>query len=603
MKQPEATVSKTKVAPYHQQIPDYQEGMILPEWITVLYCRLSNGDRDKLKEDDSDSIVNQKKILGRYATDNRFINPVFFIDDDITGTTFKRDGFQAAIALVEAGRVKNFVVKDMSRFGRDYIRVGLYMETFQEMDVRLVAVYDNVDSARGIDEMTPFRNIMNEFYARDTSKKIRAVFRAKAIAGEHVSGHVPYGYMKDPDNPKRWIVGEEAAAVVRQIFGWYMDGLGVTYIAHRLRDMRIETPSHHDLRLGKKPRIKPPEDPYDWNVFAVIAILSRREYLGHTVNCKTHTKSYKNKKVVFNDPSEYLITENTHEAIIDQATFDRVQELREQGKRRRDKSGRVSLFSGTAYCADCKAKMSFSSGASLKPEQDFYACSGFRTKKPACHHSHYIRRVVLESAVLEEIQHVTAFAANHEQAFVELLRQDGADKSKKDLAAAKRKLAQAQARIAELDVIVQRMYEDNVTGKLTDERFVKLSRGYEQEQADLTAETKAFAEKIAAQEQQTLDLSRFLTKIRKYTRVTELTPTMLNELVERIEIHAPDNANEAKGKRRQDIDIYFNHIGLVGKLEFAKAKSSQAEARALAISGENGGAESPKGIYLLYENA
>ena len=274
--------------------------------------------------------------------------------------------------------------------------------------------------------------------------------------------------------------------------------------------------------------------------------------------------------------------------------------MREQGKRRYNKSGRVSLFSGMAYCADCKSKMAFNAGASLKPEQDFYVCSGFRTKKQSCHNSHYIRRIVLESAVLEHIQHVTSFAAEHEHEFVELLRQKGADKSKKELTAKKRKLTQTETRIAELDHIIQRLYEDKVNGVLTDERFVKLSQGYEQEQTDLTAETKTLAERIAAQEQQTLDLNRFLTQVRKHTRVSELTPTMLNELVERIEIHAPDKAT---GKRTQEVDVYFNFVGLIGKLDFAKAKPSQPEAQAIAKSGDNGKAGSPKEIYLLHENA
>jgi len=601
MNQPEATTLSGQVAPYHQQIPDYVHGMVLPDWITVLYCRLSKDDRDKEKEDDSNSIVNQKKILGKYAIDNRLKNPIFFVDDGISGSTFDRKDFNAAIALVEAGRVKNFVVKDMSRFGRGHIRIGIYTEMFfPDHDVRFVAINDDEDSDTGGNDLTPVRNLFNEWYVKDGSKKIRAVFRAKAIAGEHVSGHVPYGYIKDPEDPKRWIVDEEAAEVVRQIFGWCMAGLGVTAIAHRLRDMKVETPSHRALRIGRKPRVKPPEDPYDWNATAITGALSRREYLGHTVNCKTYTKSYKNRKTIFNDPSEYLIAENTHEPVIDQATFDRVQELRKQGKRRRASSGRVSLFSGMAYCADCKSKMTFTSGASLKPEQDYYTCSGFRTKKQTCHHSHYIRCVILESAVLNHIQHVTSFAAEHEREFVELLRQKGADKSRKELAAQKRKLTQAQSRINELDNIIQRLYEDKVNGILTDERFVKLSQGYEQEQADLTAETKTLADKVATQEQQTLDLNRFLTQVRKYTCVTELTQTMLNELVERIEVHAPDKAT---GKRCQEVDIYFNHIGLIGKLEFAKAKSSQPEAQAIAISGKNGGAVSPKGIYLLYENA
>ena len=318
MKQPEATTLNGQVAPYHQKIPEYKHGMILPDWITILYCRLSKDDKDK---DESNSIVNQKQILGKYAIDNRLVNSVFFVDDGISGSTFDREDFNAAIALVEAGKVKNFVVKDMSRFGRGHIRIGIYTEMlFPSHDVRFVAINDNEDSATGGNDFTPVRNIFNEWYVRDTSKKIRAVFRAKAIAGEHISGHVPYGYMNDPEVPKHWVIDEEAAEIVRQIFRWCLGGLGPTHIAHRLRDMKIETPSHRGLRIGKKPRVKPPEDPYDWNATAVTSLLSRYEYLGHTVNCKTYTKSYKNRKTVFNDPSDYLIAENTHEPIIDQVT-------------------------------------------------------------------------------------------------------------------------------------------------------------------------------------------------------------------------------------------------------------------------------------------
>ena len=277
---------------------------------------------------------------------------------------------------------------------------------------------------------------------------------------------------------------------------------------------------------------------------------------------------------VLNHPSEYAVFENTHEAIVDQETFDRVQQIR-SGKRRRNSSGRVGLFSGLAYCADCGSKMYFSSGSCLTPEQDHYVCSGFRTKKKVCTSSHFIRRVVLEKLVLEQIQRVTSFAAQYESEFVELLHQDGTDKSRKEIAANKRKLFQAEKRIAELDHIIQRLYEDNVSGKLTDERFMKLSKSYEQEQRELQAQTTALAEQISVQEQKTLDLSRFMTQVRKHTNVTELTPILLNELVERIEIHAPDKSS---GKRVQDIDIYFNFVGLIGKLDFAKtSKSNSAE--------------------------
>jgi hypothetical protein len=355
-----------------------------------------------------------------------------------------------------------------------------------------------------------------------------------------------------------------------------MEGLGVSVIANKLREAKILCPSHHAMRLSMKSPTRASEIPWDWSPCAITAILSRMEYLGHTVNFKTYRKSYKSKKLLFNDPSEYVVFENTHEAIIDQETFDRVQQIRE-GRRRRTNSGRTGLFSGLAFCADCHSKMHLSCNANDKPEQDFYACSGFRTKKRICGHSHYIRQTVLMRLVLEQIQHVTGFAAQHENEFVELLRQDNADKSRKELAADKRKLAQAQARIAELDGIIQQLYEDKVNGTLTSERFVKLSRGYEQEQRELAAQTTALAEQISAQEQKTLDLSRFMTQVRKHTNVTEITPVMLNELVERIEIHAPDKTS---GKRVQEIDIYFNFIGLIGKLDFAKASEPESERQA-----------------------
>ncbi|MDR1410516.1 MAG: recombinase zinc beta ribbon domain-containing protein, partial [Oscillospiraceae bacterium] len=293
-----------------------------------------------------------------------------------------------------------------------------------------------------------------------------------------------------------------------------------------------------------------------------------------TVNFKTYRKSYKHKKTIFNDPSEYAVFENTHEAIIDRDTFDRVQQLRAAGKRRHDKSGRLCLFSGITYCADCGSRMYFSSGASMKPENDHFVCSGFRTKKRSCDSSHYIRRVVLESLILEQIQRVTAFAAEHEREFAEMLRQNSEVKSRKELADGKRRLMQAERRIAELDNIVKRLYEDNISGKLTDERFMKLSRDYEKEQQDLAVQAEALSKQISEQEQQTLDLERFLRQVRKYTQVKELTPTLLHELVERIEVHAPDRS---LGRREQKIDVLFDFVGLVDTLELPESNEVLAE--------------------------
>jgi len=554
--------------------------MALPDELTLLYSRLSRDDRDKEKEDDSNSIVNQKKILAKYAQEHNLPNPVFFTDDGISGTTFEREGFQAAIALVEAGKVKNFVVKDMSRFGRDYIQVGLYTEMmFPEANVRFIALYDNVDSDKGADDLTPFRNIMNEWYARDTSKKVRAVFRAKGMAGEPITTHVPYGYIRDPNDKKRCVVDEESAEVVRRIFRWCMAGLGPGHIATKLRETRTDCPSYRAARLGT-PGMRPPEIPWAWRDTIVSDILARAEYLGHTVNFKTYHKSYKNKKTMRNDPSQHVIFENTHEAIVDQDTFDRVQQIR-AGKRRKNSNGRVGLFSGLTYCADCGSKMYLSSSASRPPEQDNYTCSGFRMKSRDCGSSHYIRRVILERLALEQIQHVTDYAAGYEREFVELLKRKGADKSRKELAALKRKQAQAGNRVTELDTIIRGLYEDKVTGVLTAERFVQLSRGYEAEQRELTAQAAELAEQIAAQEQKTLDLNRFLAQVRKHTRVEELTPTLLNELVERIEIHAPDKSS---GKRTQEIDVYFNFVGLIGKLDFDAPDAPETPNRAIAGS-------------------
>ena len=569
MKQSNAAAATSgTVAPY-QLIPDYVFGMVLPDIISLLYCRLSRDDRDKEKKDDSNSIVNQKKILGKYAMDNNLPNPVFFVDDGISGTTFDRPNFKSAIALVEAGKVKNFVVKDMSRFGRDYIQVGLYTEMmFPDNGVRFVALYDNVDSDKGADDLTPFRNIMNEWYARDTSKKVRAVFQAKGMAGEPMGSNAVYGLLKNPNDKKRRIIDEEAAPVIQQIFRDFLSGLGKTHIAAKLREAKIECPEYHAIRIGAIRAKQLPEDPYAWHPKSIAHILVRLEYLGHTANFKTHRKSYKHRKKLDNDPSEFVIFENTHEAIIDQETFDRVQQLLKTGKRRRASSGRLCIFSGLTYCADCGSRMYLSCGSCLKPEQDNFVCSGFRTKKRDCNSAHFIRRVVLERLVLEQIQTVTAYAAQYEHAFAEMLHKDSDIKNRKELVAQKRKLTQAENRIVELDNIVQRLYEDNVSGKLTDERFIKLSRGYEQEQADLSAETEALAQKIAAQEQQTVDLSRFLAQVRKYTCVEELTPILLNELVERIEVHAPDKSS---GRRTQQVDVRFNFVGVIGKLDFLKS--------------------------------
>jgi DNA invertase Pin-like site-specific DNA recombinase len=561
-------------APYNQ-IPDYTPDLVLPDLITALYTRLSNPNlrkgKKKDKDDDSNSIANQKLMLAKFAQEHQLPNPVFFTDDGISGTTFDRPDVQAALALVEAGRVKNFVVKDLSRFGRDRLKVDFYCEVaFPDLNVRFIALNDNMDSAKGENDMAPIRSMFNEWYARDTSRKVRAVLRAKGTAGEKLSTQAPYGYMKDPTNSKQWILDEPAAEVVRRIFRWCLAGLGPTHIANKLRAEQIPTPTEHMLRMGLKVKQKPSTIPCDWGSATIRVMLSRREYLGHTINFKTYRKSFKNKKVVQNAPEDQVVFENTHPAIIDQETFDRVQQLR-SGKRRRSGSGRVELFSGLVHCADCGSRMYFSAGSSIKPQQDSYVCSGFRSKKVHCDNAHYIRAAMLRQMVEEYLAQIRDFAKQHEKAFVAHVMRGAEDKSRKAVSADKRRLLQMQRRITELDSIVQKLYEDTVFGKLSDERFAKLSQGYEQEQQELAEQVRNLNQQVDEQEQQSVNMEQFLRLIRRQTNVTELTPTVLHELIERIDVHAPDKSS---GKRVQEITVHLSFIGAIGKLDILESETA-----------------------------
>ncbi|MCL2036369.1 MAG: DUF4368 domain-containing protein [Oscillospiraceae bacterium] len=546
-------------------ILDYKIGMKLPDKITVLYSRLSRDDKDKDKE--SNSIINQKKMLAQLAFELNLPNPIFFTDDGVSGTTFERPHVQAALSLMEEGRVKCFVTKDLSRFGRDNALVNYYIDyVFPKKDIRFIAKDDNVDITTGLKSMeTQFKIMFNEHYPRETSEKVRAVFRAKGMAGEPLTFNPPYGYAKSLDNPKQWIIDESSAQIVRQIFQWCMEGLGVTHIANRLRAEQVETPIVYANNAG----IRKSEkfiDPYDWNDTTVGRILERRQYLGHTVNFQTYRKSYKDKRQFQNAPENQYVFENTHPAIIETEVFERVQQIRQGGKRRRNHSGRVALFSGLVFCADCKNKLYMSSGACLKPENDNFSCSAFRTKKNPCHSSHYIRRVVLEQAVLQFVRQVSYYAQNHEKAFLQKLQTRNTDRFRKEFAIDKKSLQQAERRIQELDGIIQKLFEGNVTGKISDERFAKLSQTYEQEQKDLTSQIEFLQERVASRRVasenlnnysiDSIDVEMFLSRIRKYTRPTELTTVMLNELIERVEVHAPDKSS---GKRVQQIDVYFNY--------------------------------------------
>ena len=530
------------------------------EEITALYCRLSQDDK---QEGDSNSIINQKKILKKYALDRGYTNIKFYIDDGVSGTTFNRAGFQSMIADVETGKVKRVIVKDMSRLGRDYLQVGMYTEIFfPEHDVHFIAVNDGVDSNQEDNEFTPFRNIINEWYAKDTSKKIRAVKRSKGMAGEHIGSHPPYGYMKNPENKKEWIIDEEAAEVVREIFRLCVEGYGPTRIAHILTERKILCPTYYALEKGGKPRTALPADKFTWNGPVVAKILDRMDYLGHTVNFKTHVKSYKVHKTIYNSPDQWKVFEGTHEAIIDKETFEIVQKIR-ASKRRPTRMGEMPMFSGLLYCADCGRKLSFHRKADEPAEKHHYLCENYRSNTANCT-MHYFRNVVVERIVLENLKEVIQYVSNYEDEFVRMVMDSDMRQRNRELSQKKKRLSEVQKRIGELDTIFQRIYEDNIIGKLSDERFMKMSKGYEDEQHILQVEADEIQSELHQEEKKSVDVKRFLAIVKKYTDLTELTPEILREFIDKIIVHAPDKSS---GRRLQEIEIIYNHIG-----EFDRSK-------------------------------
>ena len=544
----------------HPAANSFPFAVLNQEEITALYCRLSQDDK---QEGDSNSIINQKKILKKYALDRGYTNIQFYIDDGVSGTTFNRAGFQSMIADVETGKVKRVIVKDMSRLGRDYLQVGMYTEIFfPEHDVHFIAVNDGVDSNQEDNEFTPFRNIINEWYAKDTSKKIRAVKRSKGMAGEHIGSHPPYGYMKNPENKKEWIIDEEAAEVVREIFRLCVGGYGPTQIANILTERKILCPTYYALEKGGKPRTALPADKFTWNGPVVAKILDRMDYLGHTVNFKTHVKSYKVHKTIYNSPDQWKVFEGTHEAIIDKETFEIVQKIR-AGKRRPTRMGEMPMFSGLLYCADCGRKLSFHRKADEPAEKHHYLCENYRSNTANCT-MHYIRNVVVERIVLENLKEVIQYVSNYEDEFVRMIMDSDMRQRNRELSQKKKRLAEIQKRIGELDTIFQRIYEDNIIGKLSDERFMKMSKGYEDEQRTLQTEADGIQSELQQEEKKSVDVKRFLAIVKKYTDLTELTPEILREFIDKIIVHAPDKSS---GRRLQEIEIIYNHIG-----EFDRSK-------------------------------
>lgn len=520
-----------------------------------LYERLS---RDDNLEGESYSIGNQKKLLTKVAKEKGYTNLVHFLDDGISGVTMDRPGFVEMIQQLEQGRAAAVFVKDLSRLGRNYIEVGrLTEEFFPEHDIRLVAVSDNIDTAEGENELAPIRNLFNEWYARDISKKRRISNKIKGNAGEPM-GQPPYGYIKDPSNPKRWIVDDEAAQVVRRIYSMTLEGYGTEQIAAQLEKDEILTPRAYWLKKGIKRPGKGKQQPATkWNSSTVTKILSLQEYCGDILNFKTYSKSYKNKKRLENDRENWVIFKDVHEPIIERSVFEQVQQKRGKIRKRRTNEGEHNMFSGLLVCADCGCNLHFHFNQG-NPEIKYFNCSNYKGNRGSCTSTHYVRVDFLEQVVLGEIRRLTKFASLYEDEFLKAVIGHSQQAAETDRKLKEKELKALLARDEELDGLFERIYEDNVSGKLSDDRFAKMSRRYEDEQKELVEKIKKLRSEIEKQSSQAMTTDMFISLVRKYTRARKLTPRMLNELVEKIEVY---NAEKIDGVWEQRLRIHYNCVG------------------------------------------
>ncbi|MDM8248852.1 recombinase family protein [Lacrimispora saccharolytica] len=526
------------------------------EKITPLYERLS---RDDELQGESNSISHQKQMLEEFARRNGLPNPTHFTDDGVSGTRFDRPGFLAMMEEVEAGRVEAIVIKDMSRLGRDYLKVGQVMEILRQRGVRLIAINDGVDSLKGDDDFTPFRNIMNEFYARDTSRKIRSVFKSKGMSGKHLTGTVIYGYLWD-EKREHWLVDEEAATVVRRIFALAMEGYGPYQIATKLSEEKIEMPAVHLARYGEGVnKNKTFADIYRWSASTVVEILKKREYLGHTVNFKTR-KHFKDKKSHYVDESEWTIFENTHEAIIDQETFDNVQRIRGNARRYPDGFGEAHPLTGLMYCADCGGKMYVHRTYNGKRVPQ-YTCGQYG-KYPIgslCPTQHRIKAEAVLTLIADMLRAIAEYSKNDRAEFIRTVQETQAAQQTADISKKRKRLAAAQKRAGELEKLICKIYEDNALGKLPDARYEALDAQYAKEQDALNAEITELEKAVTGYEQSRKSAEKFIALIDKYENFDTLTNTMLNEFVEKILVH--ERARKGSQDTTQEVEIYFNFVG------------------------------------------
>ena len=522
-----------------------------------LYERLS---RDDNLEGESYSIGNQKKLLAKVAKEKGYTNLVHFLDDGISGVTMDRPGFVEMIRQLEQGKAAAVFVKDLSRLGRNYIEVGrLTEEFFPDHDIRLVAVSDNIDTAEGENELAPIRNLFNEWYARDISKKRRISNKIKGNAGEPM-GQPPYGYIKDPNDSKHWIVDDEAAQVVRRVYSMTLEGFGTEQIAAQLEKDDVLTPRAYWLTKGiKRPGKGKQQPPTKWNSSTITKILSLQEYCGDILNFKTYSKSYKNKKRIDNDRENWVVFQDVHEAIIERAVYEQVQQKRGKIRKRRTNNGEHNMFSGLLVCADCGSNLHFHFNQG-NPEIKYFDCSNYKGNRGTCTSTHYVRVDFLEEVVLGEIRRLTKFASLYEDEFVKAVIGHSQQAEQTDRKLKEKELRTLLARDEELDGLFERIYEDNVSGKLSDDRFAKMSRRYEDEQKELAEKIKKLRSEIEKQSSRSMTTDMFIGLVRKYTRARKLTPRMLNELVEKIEVF---NAEKIDGVWEQRLRIHYNCVGTI----------------------------------------
>ena len=526
--------------------------------ITALYCRLS---RDDENEGVSGSIKNQTEILQQYAAENSFKNTRLFIDDGFSGTTFNRPAFNEIMKLGEEGKIATLIVKDHSRLGRNRLVVGsLLEEEFDRMGIRYIAIMDNIDTKNGISDLVPMQDWFNEWHAKNTSDKVRKVFKSKGESGKPLTSNPPFGYMKSPDDKYQWIIDEPASEIVKRIFKMCVSGMGPSQIANKLSAEKVPTPTEYWISVGRKCG-NPPSVPFHWCPAMIANILKRQEYCGDTVNFRSTTKSFKNKKRVDRPESEWIIFENTHPAIVDRDTFKLVQKIRE-GRHRQTRTGKVSIFSGLVFCEDCGQKMYYQSGKKDRRDPPHFMCSSY-SKNPDTCTSHYIGEKTLTNLVLESMRRVFLNIQAFEKEFVRKQVESYDSDKKKELTAKRRELEKAKKRIAEIDKLIQRIYEDNVIGKLSDERFATLSNTYETEQKELKEKLPEMESYLEAETDKTVNLQKFVQKVKAITEPTELTGKLVHEFIDKIVVSA---ARYLDGKRYQIIDIYYNGVGIIKPL-------------------------------------